>query len=54
MTTAMFIFSSENYPEIERLFPSANVEYIQGAGHWVHAEQTQDFLNAICNFVEST
>ncbi|XP_075710214.1 sn-1-specific diacylglycerol lipase ABHD11 isoform X1 [Rhinoderma darwinii] len=46
--------SSENYPDIERLFPCANVEYIQGAGHWVHAEQTKDFLNAICNFVETT
>ncbi|XP_073421884.1 sn-1-specific diacylglycerol lipase ABHD11 isoform X1 [Dendrobates tinctorius] len=46
--------SSENYPDIERLFPCANVEYIQGAGHWVHAEQTQDFLNAICHFVEPT
>ncbi|XP_069800997.1 sn-1-specific diacylglycerol lipase ABHD11 [Dendropsophus ebraccatus] len=46
--------SSENYPDIERLFPCANVEYIEGAGHWVHAEKTQDFLHAICNFVEST
>ncbi|KAM4700133.1 sn-1-specific diacylglycerol lipase ABHD11 [Discoglossus pictus] len=45
--------SSENYPEIERLFPCSNVEYIIGAGHWVHAEQTQDFLNAICNFVQT-
>ncbi|XP_044143015.1 protein ABHD11 isoform X2 [Bufo gargarizans] len=46
--------SSENYPEIERLFPCANIEYIEGAGHWVHAEQPHDFLNAICSFVEST
>ncbi|KAM3928219.1 sn-1-specific diacylglycerol lipase ABHD11 [Leptodactylus fuscus] len=46
--------SSENYPDIERLFPNASVEYIEGAGHWVHAERPQDFLNAICNFVEST
>uniref|UniRef100_A0A6I8SEX2 sn-1-specific diacylglycerol lipase ABHD11 n=1 Tax=Xenopus tropicalis TaxID=8364 RepID=A0A6I8SEX2_XENTR len=45
--------SSENYPEIERLFPCANVEYIFGAGHWVHADKTHDFLNSICNFVES-
>ncbi|XP_075052716.1 sn-1-specific diacylglycerol lipase ABHD11 [Mixophyes fleayi] len=45
--------SSENYPDIERLFPCASVEYIQGAGHWVHAEQTRDFLNAICNFLET-
>ncbi|KAM8977089.1 sn-1-specific diacylglycerol lipase ABHD11 [Pelodytes ibericus] len=45
--------SSENYPEIERLFPCSNVEYIQGAGHWVHAEQTLEFLDAICNFLQS-
>ncbi|XP_040194223.1 protein ABHD11 [Rana temporaria] len=44
--------SSENYPDIERLFPCANIEYIKGAGHWVHAERTQDFINAICTFVE--
>ncbi|XP_053313225.1 protein ABHD11 [Spea bombifrons] len=44
--------SSENFPEIERLFPYSTVEYIQGAGHWVHAEQTQEFLNAICNFLQ--
>ncbi|MEE6468969.1 hypothetical protein FKM82_008447 [Ascaphus truei] len=45
--------SSENYPEIERLFPCSDVEYIHGAGHWVHAEQTRDFLKAICNFVQT-
>ncbi|XP_018416736.1 PREDICTED: protein ABHD11 [Nanorana parkeri] len=44
--------SSENYPEIERLFPCANIEYIEGAGHWVHAERTQDFINSICTFVQ--
>ncbi|CAH2219680.1 ABHD11 [Pelobates cultripes] len=44
--------SSENFPEIERLFPFSSVEYIQDAGHWVHAEQTQDFLSAICNFLQ--
>ncbi|KAM9320286.1 sn-1-specific diacylglycerol lipase ABHD11 [Gastrophryne carolinensis] len=46
--------SSENYPDIEQLFPCANIEYIQGAGHWVHAEQTREFLNAICNFVQES
>ncbi|KAM4795240.1 sn-1-specific diacylglycerol lipase ABHD11 isoform 2-T2 [Rhinophrynus dorsalis] len=45
--------SSENYPEIEQLFPCAEVEYILGAGHWVHSEKTQDFLSAICNFVQA-
>ncbi|KAG8450648.1 hypothetical protein GDO86_003065 [Hymenochirus boettgeri] len=45
--------SSENYPDIERLFPCASIEYILGAGHWVHADKTQDFLNAICNFLQA-
>ncbi|XP_072284738.1 sn-1-specific diacylglycerol lipase ABHD11 isoform X2 [Pyxicephalus adspersus] len=44
--------SSENYPDIERLFPFANIEYIEGAGHWVHAERTQEFINFICTFVQ--
>ncbi|KAM5180763.1 sn-1-specific diacylglycerol lipase ABHD11 [Mantella aurantiaca] len=44
--------SSENYADIERLFPCSNIEYIEGAGHWVHAERTQDFINAICTFLQ--
>ncbi|KAJ1184918.1 hypothetical protein NDU88_001715 [Pleurodeles waltl] len=31
--------SSEDYPEIERLFPEADIQYIPDAGHWVHADQ---------------
>ncbi|XP_068121861.1 sn-1-specific diacylglycerol lipase ABHD11 isoform X2 [Hyperolius riggenbachi] len=46
--------SSDNYPDIERLFPYANIEYIQGAGHWVHSEKAQDFLSAICSFLQET
>ncbi|XP_048679907.2 sn-1-specific diacylglycerol lipase ABHD11 isoform X2 [Caretta caretta] len=43
--------SSEDYPEIERLFPEAEIQYIPGAGHWVHADKSQEFVTAICNFL---
>lgn len=43
--------SSEDYPEIERLFPEAEVQYVPDAGHWVHADQPQQFLAALGNFL---
>ncbi|XP_032072342.1 protein ABHD11 isoform X1 [Thamnophis elegans] len=44
--------SSNNYPEIKRLFPDAEVQHIPDAGHWVHADQPQEFITAICDFIE--
>ncbi|XP_015269041.1 PREDICTED: alpha/beta hydrolase domain-containing protein 11 [Gekko japonicus] len=44
--------SSNDYPEIERLFPEAEIQYVSNAGHWVHADQPQEFLTAVCNFLE--
>ncbi|XP_077167392.1 sn-1-specific diacylglycerol lipase ABHD11 isoform X2 [Paroedura picta] len=44
--------SSNDYPEIERLFPEAEIQYVPDAGHWVHADQPQQFLAAVCNFLE--
>ena len=39
-------------PLINMLFPSAKIISIQDAGHWVHAEQPNLFLEAIENFLE--
>jgi len=36
---------------IQRLFPQARIVRIEGAGHWVHAEQPQAFLQAIGPFL---
>jgi pimeloyl-ACP methyl ester carboxylesterase len=36
---------------IQRLFPHARIVRIEGAGHWVHAEQPQAFLQAIGPFL---
>ena len=39
--------------EIERLFPSATIEVIAGAGHWVHAEATEAFAAVVNRFLAS-
>ncbi|XP_063154941.1 sn-1-specific diacylglycerol lipase ABHD11 isoform X1 [Candoia aspera] len=43
--------SSRNYPEIKRLFPDAEIQHVPDAGHWVHADQPQEFITAISNFL---
>lgn len=37
---------------IKMLFPNADIVTIADAGHWVHAEQTQHFLNRVGSFLE--
>jgi esterase len=36
---------------IQRLFPQARIMRIEGAGHWVHAEQPRAFLQAVEPFL---
>jgi esterase len=38
-------------PEIRRLFPQAEIIRVDGAGHWVHAEQPQAFLQTVAPFL---
>jgi len=40
-------------PEIRRLFPQARIIRVKGAGHWVHAEQQQIFLQIVGPFLSS-
>lgn len=37
---------------IRSLFPSARIETIEGAGHWVHADAPQDFARAVLGFLQ--
>ena len=41
----------QHEPGIRRLFPRARIMRIEGAGHWVHAEQPQAFLQAVAPFL---
>ena len=39
-------------PLIKKHFPNASVEIINDAGHWLHAEQPEDFFNLTINFLK--
>jgi len=41
----------EHAGTIERLFPTATIETIANAGHWVHAEAPEPFLDAVNRFL---
>ncbi len=41
----------EHEPEIRRLFPAARIARIADAGHWLHAEQPQAFLDLVEPFL---
>ncbi|XP_051491897.1 protein ABHD11 isoform X2 [Apus apus] len=43
--------SPKDYPEIQRLFPKADVQYIEGAGHIVHQDKFEEFITAVLNFL---
>ncbi|KFP07109.1 Alpha/beta hydrolase domain-containing protein 11, partial [Calypte anna] len=43
--------SSQDYPEIQRLFPKADVQYIEGAGHIVHQDKFEEFITAVVKFL---
>ncbi|CAL1573036.1 unnamed protein product [Knipowitschia caucasica] len=45
--------SSDDYPEIERLFPLADIQYIPDASHWIHADKPLDFISSIVSFLHS-
>lgn len=38
----------KHQPEIDRLFPAAQLQIIEGTGHWLHAEKTDTFV-ALCH-----
>ena len=43
--------SEEDLAMIQEFFPLATIETVEGAGHWVHAEQPRHFLNTLNNFL---
>ncbi len=41
----------EDIPTIKRIFPNAQLETIQGAGHWVQAEKPVEFVEVLMKFL---
>ncbi len=44
----------EDIPTIKRIFPNAQVETIQGSGHWVQAEKPVEFVETLLKFTANT
>ena len=43
---------ASHHDEIHRLFPNARIETIAGAGHWLHAEQPDRFVDIVLGFLD--
>jgi pimeloyl-ACP methyl ester carboxylesterase len=43
----------EHHAEIHRLFPASSIQMIPAAGHWVHAEAPQAFVEHVERFLMS-
>jgi len=41
----------EHYPTIKGFFPSSEIEMIEGAGHWVHADKPEVFVQHVSKFL---
>ena len=41
----------EDFPKIKKIYPEAKLETVPNAGHWLHAEQPQLFMEALKKFV---
>ncbi len=41
----------EDFSDIKLLFPNAELDTVQGAGHWLHAEKPVDFFNKVNAFL---
>ena len=42
---------AEHHPAVKRIFPKARMATIGGAGHWVHAERREAFLELVAPFL---
>lgn len=43
--------SKEGFNETKQLFPNAKLVYIEGAGHWVHSQKPNEFLELVLQFL---
>jgi len=44
---------ASDYELIEHRFPNSSIKTIEGAGHWVHAEQPERFLEIVNEFLSA-
>lgn len=49
-----YILPQEDEREIHRHFPSSEIKSIQNSGHWVHAENKDDFFTTVLDFLQES
>lgn len=42
----------DDFPQIQKYFPNAQLSSVEDAGHWVHAEKPTELLNLVTNFLQ--
>ncbi|RNI28597.1 alpha/beta fold hydrolase [Rufibacter latericius] len=47
-----YIKPEQDLAQIQSLFPNATIETIENAGHWLHAEQPQEFYRLTMEFLQ--
>lgn len=48
-----YIEVEQDWPIIQHLFPNAQLQIIEDAGHWVHAEQPKAFFDTVMEFLKN-
>jgi len=43
----------EDFDQIYRNFPKADIKTIEGAGHWIHTDKPDEFLKIVSEFLKS-
>ncbi|KAL3272194.1 hypothetical protein HHI36_022677 [Cryptolaemus montrouzieri] len=49
--TASDYIRRSDIPEIKKIFPNSDIQYIEGAGHWLHSEKPTEFLQISLEFL---
>lgn len=50
LSTFSVVFRPSDKPKIDQIFPKSELVYLD-AGHWIHAEKPEEFMNLVLNFV---
>lgn len=43
----------EHHEPIKQIFPSAKIDYIPGASHWLHVDKPNELLKLVTQFLDS-
>lgn len=48
----IYVFSKNDLRDIQEYFPLADLVFVEGAGHWVHSQKPEKFLDLVCKFLK--